>query len=114
MLKSGDLVHRITINSMPLGTADAFGARAATPTFFARAWASIDPVAGRELAVARNYSATVTHKIGMRYIPGVLPTMQIVYTPPDGSARTFAINAVIDPGERRKELTIFCTEKLSA
>ena len=68
-------------------------------------WVSIEPISGREYWAKHQAQAEVSHRIRMRYIPGVLPTMRIVY-----GDRIFEIESVIDWEERNEYLQLMCKE----
>jgi len=54
---------------------------------------------------AKQISAEVSHKIRMRYIAGLLPTMKIAW-----GAREFEIISIINVQERNNEIVIMATE----
>ncbi len=72
-----------------------------------RVWVSIEPISGREYWAKHQMQSEVTHRVRMRYIPGVkpTPTMRIVY-----GERIFAIEAVLDWEERNEYLQLMCKE----
>lgn len=106
-VEAGKLRHRITINQPSLGTATAYGNAPVAWALVGKFWASIEPIGGREFEVAKSYAATVSHKISMRYAPGILPTCQIVF-----GTRTFNINGIMNAEGRNRMLVMFCTEKI--
>jgi len=77
------------------------------PEKFASTWASVRALAGRDLEKSQQVVAEVTHKIVMRYLPGVLAKMLVQL--PDG--RIFIIQAVLDPDERKIEMWLMCKER---
>lgn len=68
-------------------------------------WASIEPIGGREYWAKHQTQSVVTHRLRMHYIPGVVPTMRIVY-----GDRIFEIESVIDWEERNEYLQLMCKE----
>ena len=68
-------------------------------------WASIEPLIGREYMAAKQLTAEVSHKIRIRYIAGLLPTMRIAW-----GDREFEIISIINVAERNKEIVIMATE----
>lgn len=104
-MQAGKLRHRIEIQKRQTGGVDAFGGRSEGWSFVAKAWASIEPQTGRQLEFARQFTATVSHKITMRYVPGLSPAMRVKF-----GSRIFEINGVIDLEERHREINLFCTE----
>lgn len=108
-IQAGKLRHRVTINKPILGgTPDAYNAQAQSQQLVGTFWASVEPISGREIEVAKTYAATVSHKIQMRYVPGILTTYQLLF-----NGRTFNINAVLNAEERNRMLTLFVTEKIA-
>ena len=71
------------------------------------AWASIDPLSGRELWNALQVQPDVTHKITIRYRSGVNPKMRIKF-----GTRYFNIVSVIDREEMRTAMDLTCTERV--
>lgn len=84
---------------------DANGELITTYIHFANAWASIEPLTGREYYAAKTVNAEMTGKIKLRYVKGVTPKMIYVY-----ANITYEIEAVIDPENRHEELTLLVKE----
>jgi SPP1 family predicted phage head-tail adaptor len=74
---------------------------------FATVRAAIVPLQGRELLAAQQIVASVSHRLDMRYVVGVTPAMRVTY---DG--RYFDIQAAIDPTELKREMQLFCLERV--
>ncbi len=106
-MRCGPLRHRVNVLQPTGGSPDAYGQVPPGWSTFATVWARIEPATGRELEFAKSFEATVTHKVIIRYLAGLLPTMQIQY-----GSRIFAINAILDFEERRRWNTLLCTEKI--
>ena len=70
-------------------------------------WASVEPLAGRELERARAVVANATHKITMRYLSTITVRDLLTF---DG--RTFHIEAIQDVDERNIELVLTCVEQI--
>jgi SPP1 family predicted phage head-tail adaptor len=104
MLRAGLLRHKIEIQNKVV-TRDSMGGEVVTWVAFAHAWASIEPLSGREYFAARQIQASITHKMKMRYQSGIMPYHQIGW-----GERFFNIDAVMNTEERNKELVLFCTE----
>ena len=112
-MESGSLRKLLTLQSC--GNAqNAFGEDASQAwTDLATLWGSIRNLNGRELALAKasTITATATHQVRIRYRPGLLITMRIVYAQGGPTQpRYFAINAIADDEERHRELILTCTE----
>lgn len=84
---------------------DAYGAEVETWDDFASTWASVEPLLGREYLASKQISAEVSHKIRMRYMDGVVPTMRVAW-----GAREFEIVSVMNVEERNREIVIMATE----
>ena len=108
-MNAGQLRHQISIIQPPALAPGAYGVQPpASSSFVAFAsgiWASIEPISAREFQYAHNFGATVTHKVRIRYLSGMLPTFQITY-----GTRTFSINGILNFEERNIYLDLYCTE----
>ena len=97
--------QRVTIQAYRKSR-DSYGAEVETwIDLHAGVWASIEPLIGREYMAAKQLTAEVSHKIRMRYIAGIVPTMVIVW-----GEREFEIVSVLNVREQNKELFIMATE----
>lgn len=76
-----------------------------TPTLVCQAWASIEPLGGRESWLAKAQQDTSSHRIRMRYRQGITPLMRAVY-----QGRVFHFTSVNDLEELHRELEILATE----
>ena len=103
-MRSGPLRHWVTIRTYTKSR-DSYGAEVETWADFADTWASVEPLIGREYMAAKQVSAEVSHKIRMRYIAGLLPTMKIAW-----GAREFEIVSILNVQERNMEIVIMATE----
>ena len=88
-------------------TFDTNGELITTYIHFAYAWASIEPLIGREYWSARQVVSEVTGKIRMRYLAGVKTTMIAIY-----ENKTYNIEAVLDIENRHEELVLLVKENL--
>ena len=107
MLNPGDLRHRVTIQQGVEGDPTSSGQRDLTWQKFSEVWAEVKTLSGRELEKARTLSASVTHTIHIRYLPGVIETYRVLW-----GTRILAINAIVDPENRRFEQFLYCTEEI--
>jgi SPP1 family predicted phage head-tail adaptor len=105
-MRSGKLRHTVTLQSL-VETQDGYGGTTESWTDFATVRASVEPLQGREYFAAQQERAEVTTRFRIRYIPGVLPTMRIMF---DG--RAFNIESIINPNERNRELHLMAVEVL--
>jgi SPP1 family predicted phage head-tail adaptor len=74
---------------------------------FAQVWAAIDPISGREFLLAKQTNATMSHKVVIRYLDGVVPTMRVSF-----GGRILNIDSVINTTELNREMVLVCTEVL--
>lgn len=103
-MQAGRLRHRVKVQEKS-ASRDAYNAEVVTWTTLYDAWAAIEPISGREYIEAHMGGAEVTHRVMMRYRPGVTPEMRVV-----SGERVFAIVSVLDRDERHAELTLMCKE----
>lgn len=68
----------------------------------------MEPISGREFWAGHQVQAEVTHRIRMRYLPGVRPTMKVFF-----GEREFEIESIINWQERNIDLQLMCKEKVS-
>lgn len=104
---TGKLRHRITIQRLVAGSPpqNAVGEPDVAWTDYVPAYASIDPVTGAEPFMAQQQFPKVSHKVRIRYRSGVTADMRVVF-----GARYFDIKAVLNWGERNRELLLLCEE----
>lgn len=81
------------------------GSEEVTWTPFLYAWASIEPLSGRELYLSRQTQATTTHKITMWYQAGIKASHRITW-----AERVFGIDSILNEEERNISLVIHATE----
>ena len=103
----GRYPHHVEIHG-PTATDNDIGESVVTYHKVSQAYASIEPLRGREYWAAAQSQASVTHEVKMR-LPSVTPTPehQIVF-----GARLFDVKVVRNLGERNRELVILCEEKV--
>jgi SPP1 family predicted phage head-tail adaptor len=103
-MRAGLMRHRITIEA-PTETQGPDGSFVRTWNAFLSAWASIEPLTGREYFAAQREQADVSHRIRMRYMDGITHKMRVSI-----GSRIFEIESVINVGERNCELILMCRE----
>jgi SPP1 family predicted phage head-tail adaptor len=106
-IRAGELRHRVTIEKDTLSAPTGTGQRDKIYSEFAKVWADVKSLSGRELEQARNITATVTHTLHIRYLKDILLTYRVKW-----GDRILQINAAIDPENRRRELFLYCTEEV--
>lgn len=105
-MRAGQLRQRITIQQ-PTIVQDTFGEADVTWSTYIQAWASIEPLRGREALEAMSLQQEVTHRVRMRHRDGVTPDMRISH---DG--RTFNIRSVRNLWERDKTIEMMVQENV--
>jgi SPP1 family predicted phage head-tail adaptor len=105
-IRSGELRHLVTIQSSTL-TQDGYG-EPTTGDFapVCDVHAKIEPLRGREAFEARQVVADVTHKVTMRYFPGLNSKMQLAH-----GDRTLRIQQIVNPEERNVVHELLCVER---
>lgn len=104
-MRAGRLRHLVTIQSRTEGS-NAFNEPRPVWKHFATVYASIEPLSGREYFAAQQAQSDVTHRVVLRYIPGVTAKHRIVF-----GDRVFDIAAPPrNVGERGIELELQCVE----
>lgn len=104
-MRSGELRHRVTVQKVTT-LVDRFGDPKPTYSPLATVWASVEPLTAREVLQAGEAAADVTHRVRLRYMPGVSSMGRVVF-----GDRTFEVTSVINPEERNRELVLLCQEE---
>jgi SPP1 family predicted phage head-tail adaptor len=100
-MNAGSLRYRLTIQAIDK-TPTTAGETADVWSDIATVWASIDPLDGRELWIAKQQQATETHKITMRYRDDITAEMRGVC-----NGTTYHFTSVV--AKRTMHLTIMAT-----
>ena len=105
-MRSGNLKHKVQIQQF-VSTKNEVGESIKEWVEFKTVYAAIIPQSSKEF-FKYGIHAEITHKIEMRYIPGVHPDMRIKY-----GERIFEISAPpINIREQNKTLHIICKESI--
>lgn len=105
MLKSGIMDQKAVIQS-PIETTNSIGEPTLTYSTFATRWIALLPLSGAERVANMANQGTVTHRVRMRYTPGLKPKFRLV-----SEGRTFEIDSVVERG-RREEHELLVTESV--
>lgn len=100
----GQLRHRIIVEVLTL-TGDGQGGSTESWATFATIWARIIPAFRAERQFMGQIQHQRTHKILMRFYPGIISSMRINY-----QGRYFQIHADFKPDERNFWLQLDCEE----
>lgn len=74
---------------------------------FAKVWADVHNLSGREYWQAAQTAANVSHQVTMRFLPGLIPKMRILW-----GSRVLDIQSVLNPDDREIEHSLMCIERL--
>lgn len=102
-MQAGKLRHVITIKSKTV-TQDTYNEEIITWTDVATVRAAIETPTGTEYQDVESLAAAISHKVSIRYYPGLGPTMIVVW-----GTRTFQIEAVLEDNLQR-ETVLLCSE----
>lgn len=104
-IAAGKLRHRADI-VVPTNTQDESGGISLNNnTVFATVWCSIEALTGRDQLAVGEFVSTTSHKITMRWMPGITARMQVWF-----QGRQFQVQAVLNPDERTKMLILLVLE----
>ena len=73
---------------------------------FAEVWANVEPITGREYWASSQVQSEVTHRIRIRYLPGLDPSMLALF-----KGRVFELQPPRNVEERNQEMEILATER---
>lgn len=105
MGRIGAMRHRLVIEARD-AISDSGGGQTVSWSSGATVWAEITPLSGGELLRQDRLSATITHRISLRYRSDVAPEMRF-----RSGERLFEILTVRDVDERHRRLECLCEEK---
>lgn len=103
-LTAGKLRNSIEIQELT-NTPDGGGGFSTTWTTIHTISAMIKPVSGGERMRAMQLNATISHRIFLRYIEGIKPTMRVKF-----GDRLFQIRLPLNLEERNRWLELHCEE----
>lgn len=104
---SGSFRHRITFLKETI-TVDELMQEITDTQEFAKVWAMIKTVSGREYFSAASTQNENTYRFIIRYKSGLTPDMQIKF-----KERLFNIESILNDDEKDKTLTIIAKERVS-
>jgi SPP1 family predicted phage head-tail adaptor len=105
MREAGALNRRIIIQQQSQAR-DPFGQPMTYWTDVVQTWAAISAPTSREIyGLGPGFTAQVTHKVTIRWRPGIKSAMRIVY-----GGRIFQIQTLSDPDEGRDQIDLMCLE----
>ncbi len=105
-IQAGQLRHRIKIMDLVNAQGPLGGTSPDNYTLFLETWASVYTLTGAEKYAASQQVSLVTHKITMRYAPGIVSSQIVLF-----DDKYFEIQTVQDPDGRHKMLELSCIER---
>lgn len=103
-MHAGELRHRITLQK-PAQTRSSYNEDVTSYTDVVTVWAAVEWRSGRRYQEAAQLNAEIQGVIRLRYRSDVKPEWRVKY-----GDRYIQILAIINPGERDRELQLNCRE----
>ena len=103
MIDAGKLRERVTVQ-IASGTTNALGETVLAWSNSTAVWASVDGVSAREALQSGKQEVAITHRVHMRYLPGLTQTMRFAWR-----NRTLEIVSLLEHGNRSEHEAI-CVE----
>lgn len=103
-MEAGRLRHRITFQQAT-ETYNDVGEPVTTWSDFKTVWAEVRPLKGEEYWSSQQVNAQITHRVNIRYLPGIDSTMRIKF-----KERYFDIEPPLNADERNVRLSMYCKE----
>lgn len=103
MIDAGKLRERVTVQ-IASGTTNSLGETVLTWANSTGVWAAVDGVSAREALAAGKQETTVTHRVRLRYLPGLTQNMRFAWR-----NRTLEIVSLLEHGNRSEHEAI-CVE----
>lgn len=102
---TGRLRHRIKIVQPTLAQDSTGGVDVRDDAVVGEAWATVEALSASDKFAAHEFVAQVSHKVIMRWRPGITSKMRIVWR-----GKLLLVEGVLDPDGRRKMLILMCIE----
>lgn len=103
MIRPGDLRERVTVQ-IASGTTNALGETVLAWADSSAVWASVEGVSAREALNAGQQEVTVSHRVRLRYLPGLTQAMRFSWR-----SRTLEIVSLLEHANRSEHEAI-CAE----
>ena len=104
MIDPGKLRERVTVQ-IASGTTNALGETVLAWSDSSAVWASVEGVSAREALIAGQQETSVTHRLRLRYLPGLTQQMRFSWR-----SRTLEIVSLLEHGNRSEHEAI-CQEQ---
>lgn len=105
MIRPGELRERVTVQ-VASGTTNALGETVLTWSDSSAVWASVEGVSAREALAAGQQDTTISHRVRLRYLPGLTQQMRFAWR-----SRTLNIVSLLEYDHRHEHVAI-CEEVL--
>jgi SPP1 family predicted phage head-tail adaptor len=105
MIDAGKLRDRVTVQ-IASGTTNALGETVLAWSNSTSVWASVDGVSAREALLAGQNQVSMSHRVRMRYLPGLTQNMRLSW-----GGRTLEIISLLEHNNR-SEHEIICQENV--
>lgn len=111
-MKAGTLRNLVELQRVSVAT-DSHGDQTKTWTTLAEAYASIEPLSGREFLAASQVMSDVTVRIKVRGRSDIrlTPKDRVRFDDPNYGERLFDIRHIVDWGSKGVEWHLLCTER---
>jgi len=103
-MSAGRLRRRVTIQRS-VRVDDGYGGSQVVWEDVGKVWAAVEPLRGSERYAAQQVKNDLSHRVLMRYRPGITPQMRLVL-----NDRVLNIEAAINVEERNRWLELLCRE----
>ena len=105
MIDPGRLRERVTVQ-IASGATNTLGETVLSWADSTAVWASVEGVSSREALAAGQQDITVTHRVRLRYLPGLTQQMRFAWR-----SRTLNIVSLLEYGNRSEHVAI-CEEQV--
>lgn len=106
MIDAGKLRERVTVQ-IASGSTNTLGETVLTWSDSTSVWASVEGVSARESLAAGQQDVSLTHKVRLRYLPGLTQQMRFAWR-----GRTLEIVSLLEH-DNRSEHEAICTENVT-
>lgn len=104
MIEAAKLRERVTVQ-IASGTTNTLGETVLSWSNSSAVWASVEGVSAREALEAGKQETTITHRVRLRYLPGLTQRMRFAW-----NNRTLNIISLLEYGNRTEHVAI-CEEQ---
>jgi SPP1 family predicted phage head-tail adaptor len=104
MIEPGKMRERVTVQ-IASGATNALGETVLTWANSTAVWAHVEGVSAREALEAGQQDTTITHRVRIRYLPGLTQQMRFLWR-----SRTLDIVSLLEYGNRSEHVAI-CEER---